>query len=586
MVTDVNAEVKERRRQGKGFRPARTCSLQEKLEHCEAILDHIQEYLYSVAYHKGLVRSIYHSPQCLKLTGYAGDEFCRDHELWLSMIHPEDCEMIREFLRDIWSDRQRLPIEHRIIHKDGSERWVRNNCAAQRDAKGRVMRLDGSMLDITSMKNAVDDSSFLTHYDPLTRLPNRNMLNNRLEKAIVVARREKKELALLFLDLDNFKFVNDSLGHDMGDKLLMAVSRKLNELVRGGDTVARYGGDEFVIMLWDCGVDGAALVAQKLTSGKIEVGNTDFSVSMSVGISVFPADGDDRQTLIRNADMAMYHAKKVERGGYRFFTPELNQRIRERFHLSMEIQRALDQDEFELVYQPTIQMRTGRIIGLKALIRWRHPTRGELLPGVFIPVAEESGMIGRLSEWVVRNVCRQVQSWRPNGWTGAVAVNLFDSCFQGPGFVNVVGNLVDEHQVPAGRLELELTENSIMQYPERAYEDLNKMKSLGTKISIDDFGTGYSSLLLLKKLPVDKLRIDSSFVREMSAGSKEMELVRAILSIGRSMKATVVAEGVETVSQYNFLRAEGCDEGQGYYFCHPLPPGEISDFLECQTIFS
>ena len=248
MVTDVNAEVKERRRQGKGFRPARTCSLQEKLEHCEAILDHIQEYLYSVAYHKGLVRSIYHSPQCLKLTGYAGDEFCRDHELWLSMIHPEDCEMIREFLRDIWSDRQRLPIEHRIIHKDGSERWVRNNCAAQRDAKGRVMRLDGSMLDITSMKNAVDDSSFLTHYDPLTRLPNRNMLNNRLEKAIVVARREKKELALLFLDLDNFKFVNDSLGHDMGDKLLMAVSRKLNELVRGGDTVARYGGDEFVMV--------------------------------------------------------------------------------------------------------------------------------------------------------------------------------------------------------------------------------------------------------------------------------------------------------------------------------------------------
>ena len=585
-MTAVNAEVKERRRTGKISRPAPNYTLQEKLEHCEAILDHIREYLYSVAYHKGLVRSIYHSPQCLKLTGYNGDEFRRDHELWLNMIHPEDCEMIREFLRDIWGDRQRLPIEHRIIRKDGSERWVRNNCVAQRDAKGRVMRLDGSMLDITGMKSVSDETSFLTHYDPLTRLPNRNMLDNRLDKAIVIARREKKELALLFLDLDNFKFVNDSLGHDMGDKLLMAVSQKLNELVRGGDTVARYGGDEFVIMLWDCGVDGAALVAQKLTSGKIEVGNTDFSVSMSVGISVFPADGEDRQTLIRNADMAMYHAKKVERGGYRFFTPELNRRIRERFHLSMEIQRALDQNEFELVYQPTIQMRTGRIIGLKALIRWRHPTRGELLPGVFLPVAEESGMIGRLSEWVVRNVCRQIQSWQATGWAGSVAVNLFDSCFQGPGFVNVVESLVDEHQVPAGRLELELTENSIMQDPQRACEDLKKMKSMGAKISIDDFGTGYSSLLFLKKLPVDKLRIDSSFVREMAAGSKEMELVRAILSIGRSMKAAVVAEGVETVSQYNFLRAEGCDEGQGYYFCHPLPPGEIGDFLECQTIFS
>jgi len=538
-VADVKAEVKDRRRPGNNSRPTPNCSPQEKLEHCEAILDHIQEYLYSVAYHKGLVRSIYHSSQCLRLTGYTGDEFRRDHELWLNMIHPEDCEMIREFLRDIWSDRQRLPIEHRIIHKDGSERWVRNNCAAQRDARGRVMRLDGSMLDITGTKNTMDDHSFLTHYDPLTRLPNRNMLNNRLDKAIVVARRERKQLALLFLDLDNFKFVNDSLGHDMGDKLLLAVSQKLSALVRGADTVARYGGDEFVIMLWDCGVDGAALVAQKLTSGKIEVGNTDFSVSMSIGISVFPGDGDDRQTLIRNADMAMYHAKKVERGGYRFFTPELNQRIRERFHLSMEIQRALNQDEFELVYQPTIQMRTGRIIGLKALIRWRHPTRGELLPGVFIPVAEESGMIGRLSEWVVRTVCRQIQSWRSNGWAGSVAVNLFDSCFQGTGFVNVVESLVDEHQVPAGRLELELTENSIMQDPQRAYEDLNKMKSMGAKISIDDFGTGYSSLLFLKKLPVDKLRIDSSFVREMAAGSKEMELVRAILSIGRSMKATL-----------------------------------------------
>ena len=310
----MKAEAKDRRRPGNHSRPAPNCSLQEKLEHCEAILDHIHEYLYSVAYYKGLVRSIYHSPQCLKLTGYAGDEFCRDHELWLNMIHPEDCEMIREFLRDIWSDRQRLPIEHRIIHKDGSERWVRNNCAAQRDAKGRVMRLDGSMLDITGMKNTVDDNSFLTHYDPLTRLPNRNMLNNRLEKAIVVARREKKELALLFLDLDNFKFVNDSLGHDMGDKLLMAVSQKLNELVRGGDTVARYGGDEFAILFRASNDE----MEERLRNA-IETAFLGHSLETSAPYSIRVSAGSGKYgngyaksipELINTADAGLYEQKK------------------------------------------------------------------------------------------------------------------------------------------------------------------------------------------------------------------------------------------------------------------------------------
>jgi len=298
------------------------------LEHCEAILDHIQEYLYSVAYHKGLVRSIYHSSQCLRLTGYTGDEFRRDHELWLNMIHPEDCEMIREFLRDIWSDRQRLPIEHRIIHKDGSERWVRNNCAAQRDARGRVMRLDGSMLDITGTKNTMDDHSFLTHYDPLTRLPNRNMLNNRLDKAIVVARRERKQLALLFLDLDNFKFVNDSLGHDMGDKLLLAVSQKLSALVRGADTVARYGGDEFVAILPGAGLQRASQTAELLRRVIEEATFFDADteavaaalplpgVRASIGVASYrdhlaPSGNQRRREnlLLRLADTAMYRAK-------------------------------------------------------------------------------------------------------------------------------------------------------------------------------------------------------------------------------------------------------------------------------------
>ena len=555
-------------------------------EHCQSILEHLNAYIYSVEYYKGLIRSIYHSPQCLKITGYSAEEYYRNDELWLRMIHKEDCPMILEFLRDVWGDKKRLPIEHRILHKDGTERWVLNNCAAQRDRKGKVLRLDGSILDITDLKSTEEKTAFLTHYDPLTKLPNRNMLNNRLDKAINVARREKKGLALLFLDLDNFKFVNDSLGHDVGDKMLIEISKKLNTLVRGGDTVARLGGDEFVIVLWDCGVDGAALVAEKLTASHVIIDGTDFAVSISIGISVFPEDGQDRQSLIKHADMAMYHAKRSSRGSYQFFTSEMNRRVKERFQLGMEIQRGLEQNEFELFYQPVVRMRTGRICGMKALVRWIHPLRGVILPGEFISVAEESGLIARLSEWAVIKACEQIKMWQPHGGKLSVAVKLFDDCFQGSGFAEVVRNVLNITQITPSCLELEFTENAIMQDPQKAYDNLTKMKAMGLRLSIDDFGTGYSSLIFLKKLPVDKLRIDSSFVREMAEGLDEMALVRAILGIGHSMNAVVVAEGVETASQFHFLRAEGCDEGMGYYFCRPMPANDVMPILENGVVFS
>ena len=555
-------------------------------EHCQSILEHLNAYIYSVEYYKGLIRSIYHSPQCLQITGYSAEDYYRNDELWLRMIHKEDCPMILEFLRDVWGDKKRLPIEHRIVHKDGTERWVLNNCAAQRDRKGKVLRLDGSILDITDLKSTEEKTAFLTHYDPLTKLPNRNMLNNRLDKAINVARREKKGLALLFLDLDNFKFVNDSLGHDVGDKMLIEISKKLNTLVRGGDTVARLGGDEFVIVLWDCGVDGAALVAEKLTASHVIIDGTDFAVSISIGISVFPEDGQDRQSLIKHADMAMYHAKRSSRGSYQFFTSEMNRRVKERFQLGMEIQRGLEQNEFELFYQPVVRMRTGRICGMKALVRWIHPLRGVILPGEFISVAEESGLIARLSEWAVIKACEQIKMWQPHGGKLSVAVKLFDDCFQGSGFAEVVRNVLNVTQITPSCLELEFTENAIMQDPQKAYDNLTKMKAMGLRLSIDDFGTGYSSLIFLKKLPVDKLRIDSSFVREMAEGLDEMALVRAILGIGHSMNAVVVAEGVETASQFHFLRAEGCDEGMGYYFCRPMPANDVMPILENGVVFS
>lgn len=560
--------------------------LRAKKVHCQALLDHINEYIYSVEYCDGLVRSIYHSPQCRKITGYSAAEYYRDDALWLAMIHAEDSELILEFLRDLWGNKKRLPIEHRIVSKNGVERWVLNNCAALRDKNGIVARLDGSMIDITEMKKAEEKIASLTHYDPLTRLPNRNMLNNRLDKAISVAQREKKNLALMFLDIDKFKFINDSLGHDIGDKLLVEISKKLNGFVRGGDTVARLGGDEFVIVLWDCGVDGSALVAKKLVASRVVIDGIEIAVNMSIGISIFPDDGEDRQSLIKNADVAMYHAKKTGRGSYQFFTSEMNRRVRERFLMGMEIQRALEQEEFVLYYQPTIKMTTGKICGVKALIRWLHPIKGIILPHAFIPVAEESGLIARISEWVIINACRQVQRWELENSPFSVAVKLSDSCFTAQGLPDKIQELLNKTDVQPACLELELTENAIMQDPQKAYVGLTKMKSMGFKLSIDDFGTGYSSLVFLKKLPVDKLRIDSSFVRDIANGSDEIEMVRAILSIGHSLKAAVVAEGVETAYQYNCLKEEGCDEGMGYYFCHPMTAEQMTVFLGKETVFS
>ena len=579
----------ERRRRSNCLQSKKMPSAQESQEHCQTILDHINEYIYSVEYYMGLIRSIYHSPQCQSITGYSPVEYYRDDKLWLSMIHKDDRAMIIEFLRDIWSDQKRMPIEHRIIHKDGTEHWVLNYCVARRDKKGGVSRLEGSMLDTTELKMTEEKNAFLTHYDPLTKLPNRNMLNNRLDKAIAVAHREKKQLALLFMDLDNFKFINDSLGHDIGDKLLIGISKKMNDCLRGGDTVARIGGDEFVIVLWDCGAENAAVVAKKLVSSRVSVDGTDIAVSSSIGISVFPEDGEDRQSLIKNADVAMYHAKKSDRGSYHFYTAEMNRRVRERILLGTEIQRALEKEEFELYYQPTVTIQTGKISGVKALIRWIHPEKGTILPSEFIPVAEESGLIVRISEWVILNACRQIRAWQPQNKDFSVAISLFDTCFKIHGFADNIQELLKQTQVSPSSLELQLTENAIMQDPQKACANLAKMKAMGVRLSIDDFGTGYSSLSLLKHLPVDKLRIDGKFLRQMINGSMDKDLIQAIMNIGHSMNVAIVAEGVETASQYECLKEAGCDEGQGYYFSHPMPAEQMTRFLAVdgsETLFS
>jgi diguanylate cyclase (GGDEF)-like protein/PAS domain S-box-containing protein len=531
-----------------------------------------------VEYRNSQIISIYHSQQCFRVTGYTEEEFRADGSLWLAMIHNDDRERVRDCLNGIWGENDHAPFQHRIIHKDGSERWVINNCSTQFDREGKGLRLNGAMLDITELRNAQESNAFLAYYDPLTKLPNRSMLYNRLEKSVQLATREKKHLAILFLDLDNFKSINDTLGHDAGDKVLAEMARQLNGFVRAGDTVSRWGGDEFVIVLWDCGVDGAGFIADKFTHSEIQVEGLDLTVSMSAGISIFPDDGEDYNVLLKNADIAMYHAKNSGRKKYEFFTPAMNARVQERVLLADELRKALERNEFVLFYQPRIHIETGRISGVEALLRWRHPKKGILLPDSFLPVAEENGLIRRISEWVLLNACRQIRQLQRYVPRLPVAVNIAPAHFREKDFEDVVRTTLWETGLSPECLELEFTEDTIISEPTKMYDRLARMKALGVKLTIDDFGTGYSNLLFLQRISVDKLKIDNTFIKNLMQKA-DKDLVRTMINVGHSMSAVVVAEGVENAKQLAFLTKEGCDEGQGYYFCHPLPAEELTGLI-------
>lgn len=556
--------------------------LRKNQEKCVSIINNINEYYYSLEYRSDRIVSIYHSPQCLQVTGYSEAELNSDGMLWLAMIHQDDRDRVCDCLMDNDAENKCLPLQHRIRQKDGTEKWVINNLITQPKRNGDALRLNGSMLDITELKAAQENNAFLAHYDPLTKLPNRNLLHNRLEKSVQLARREKKQLALIFLDLDNFKSINDSLGHDAGDKVLAEMARQFSTFVRAGDTVARWGGDEFVIILWDCGVDGAAYIAEKLTRSAGKVEGVDVAISMSAGISVFPEDGEDYQALLKNADIAMYHAKNSGRQKYEFFMPAMNARVKERSQLATEIRKALDLNELVLFYQPRINMVSGTISGVEALLRWRHPEKGVVLPGDFLPVAIESGLIRRISEWVILNACRQINLWQHHMVNLSVSVNITPAYFLGKEFEDYLRAILWETRISPECLELEMKEELIMNDPLKVLEKLNRLKALGVKLSIDDYGIGFSSLLFLQKNSVDKLKIDQSFVKNM-AQKADRDLIHAMISVGHSMNVTVVAEGIENAAQFDFLKQEGCDEGQGYYFCRPMPADELTLLITGDT---
>jgi diguanylate cyclase (GGDEF)-like protein/PAS domain S-box-containing protein len=452
-----------------------------------------------------------------------------------------------------------------------------------RDSHGAISNYMAVVSDITDRKKSEEHTRHLAEHDFLTDLPNRVLLLDRLSLALAAARRKDSMLALLFLDLDHFKHINDTMGHHVGDLLLKEVARRLLKCVRGADTVSRQGGDEFVILLADVGnIDQAAHVAAAILQAvtqPCEIDGYALYVSTSMGISVFPSDGDDIDTLVKNADIAMYHAKENGRHSFQFFNAEMNARIVERAAFENGLRRALERDELELEYQPEIDIASGAVVGVEALIRWRHPQLGLLAPERFIAVAEECGLMIPIGNWVLRHACRQARRWHDAGYALVVAVNLSAAQFLQKNLVRDVGEALRAAALAAPFLELEITEAIIMKGGAGVIGTLEALRALGVKLTIDDFGTGYSRLGHLRRYPIDKLKIDQSFLADMGANPDDAAVITTIIGMARSLKLKVIAEGVETAAQLEFLRAQGCDEYQGFYAGSVLAGTELAALL-------
>src|SRR5215471_12225667 len=452
--------------------------------------------------------------------------------------------------------------------------------------KGKLDRelLLRSMQYSIERKRYQEQLEYQANYDALTGLPNRNLLHDRLRQS-VYAQRFVRSIGVVFLDIDHFKFVNDSLGHNTGDKLLQKVAERLLESVRDGDTVARLGGDEFILVLNDqTGQEVIYRAMQRIISriaDPIEIDGQELLVTASAGISLYPQDGPDVETLLKNADAAMYRAKEKGRNNFQFYTAEMNRQVNERLKLESSLRRALERNEFELFYQPRFHVENGALVGCEALLRWQHPEMGLTLPERFIGLTEETGLIVPIGEWVIRTACAQARAWQKKGMAPiTVSVNLSMRQFRQEGLATVVDDALRASGLDPRRLEMELTESLVMHDTEAAIRVLERLREIGVEISVDDFGTGHSSLAYLTRLPISALKIDQSFVQAIKGTglSDEGVVAQAIISLAHNLSLKVVGEGVETATQFEFLKQHACDEVQGYHFGRPMPAAEFERF--------
>jgi diguanylate cyclase (GGDEF)-like protein/PAS domain S-box-containing protein len=495
-------------------------------------------------------------------------------------VDPKRREELKRLLREQGTVKN---FEYAVYRKDGTKIWFSENMRAVSE-DGVVVGYEGTNEDITDRKVAEEQVQYLAYYDALTGLPNRTLLQDRLTKALADARRQKYKIALLFLDLDRFKDINDSLGHAVGDLFLQEVAERLKRFAREQDTVSRLGGDEFLIMLTHINdISDAAVAAERLmdamTLGFVVQGHS-LNVSCSIGISIFPEQGADCETLIKNADAAMYGAKESGRNNFRYFAEHMNASAAERLTLENSLRQALGKNELFLVYQPQMDITTGMITGLEALLRWQHPELGLVPPDRFIRIAENSGLIVPIGEWVLRTACRQARTWQDDGVPAvSVAVNVSAVQFRQEGFCQLIRKVLDETGLAPQYLELELTESLLLANADVTFSVLQELKDMGVTLAIDDFGTGYSSFNYLRQFRVSKLKIDRSFIRDIAVNPDDAAITTAIISMAKSLSLRVIAEGVENEAQMSFLRAHQCDEIQGYYFCKPLAVDKVADKL-------
>ena len=515
-------------------------------------------------------------------TGYTYDETVgKTHELFASGKHEA------KFYADLWATINTGNTWHGEItnkRKDGSLYVEDMSITPVKNEAGIIERFIAIKRNITEKKMYEKQLDHLAHHDLLTGLPNRLLLSDKLVQRFAQARRQHQSLAVMFLDLDRFKFVNDTLGHTVGDLLLKEVAHRLSSNIREVDTVARMGGDEFIIIAGEIvSPKDAAAVAHKLLhalSDPFMLDNHELFISASIGISLYPEDGVDVETLVKNADTAMYRAKEQGRNRYHLYTEALNAAVVERMTLENSLRKALERNEFLLYYQPRVDITTGKTVGAEALVRWQHKELGLIPPNQFIPLAEETGLIVPISDWVLHEACAQNKAWQETGLSAIdIAVNISARLFQQEGLRAAIEKVVRETGLNPKHLELELTESTLMHNPELAIETLQQMKEMGVRISIDDFGTGYSSLSYLKRFPIDALKIDRSFVKEITTNTGDAAVATAVVAMARSLNLKVIAEGVETLEQLEFLRTLKCDEMQGYFVSLPVPPEVFAEHL-------
>ena len=530
---------------------------------------------------------VHFSPRWKAMLGYQENEISEKPEEWFDRIHDADRARVKSELAAHQSRQTpHFESEHRMLHKDGTFRWMLSRGLAIYDEAGKALRMAGSQTDITEGKVS----------DPLTGLPNRLLFIDRLSRLIKHSKRRKNQaFAVLFMDLDGFKMINDSMGHLIGDQLLVAVAARLEKCLRATDTlarlgetftVARLGGDEFTVLLDDLkdpnDAKAAAERLMKALSAPFVLGGKEVFTSVSIGIALSNPMYEQPDEILRDADTAMYRAKSLGKARYEVFDADMRASVMARLQLETDLRLALERGEFSNYYQPIVDLASGDIAGFEALLRWRHPTRGLLGPNEFIGVAEETGLIRELGWWNLREACRQISEWRASSKGQkhlTVSVNLSAKQFLQPNLVQEIGNLLHETGLPAEALKLEITESTVMGDPSAAVEMLQQIKSLGIRLAIDDFGTGYSSLSYLHRFPLDTLKIDRSFISDISAEGEGMEIARTILPMANNLRLDVIAEGVETLEQVMLLKKLHCKYGQGYFFSKPLSAEGIKALL-------